>query len=29
MLPLATLGKEAGLHGAFAIPLRNGPRSSA
>ena len=25
MLPLATLGKEAGLHGAFAIPLRNGP----
>ena len=25
MLPLAMLAKESGLHGAFAIPLRNGP----
>ena len=25
MLPLAMLAKDSGLHGAFAIPLRNGP----
>ena len=25
MLPLAILAKDTGLHGAFAIPLRNGP----
>jgi len=25
MLPLAVLAKDTGLHGAFAIPLRNGP----
>ena len=25
MLPLAMLAKDTGLHGAFAIPLRNGP----